>query len=44
MSLNFQNIFRQIKGLKILILLTSLSIIFFLYMGIVVGYYYYLSP
>jgi hypothetical protein len=44
MALNFQNIFHQIKALKIRILLTSLGIVFFLYMGTVVGYFYYLSP
>ncbi len=44
MALNFQIIRHQIKASKIRILLTSLSIAFFLYMGIVVGYFYYLSP
>jgi hypothetical protein len=44
MALNSPNIFYQIKALKIRILLASLSIVFFLYMGIVVGYCYYLSP
>ena len=44
MALNSQNIFRHIKGFKIRILLTSLSIVFFLYIGIAVGYCYYLSP
>jgi len=44
MALNFQIIRHQIKDSKIRILLTSLSIAFFLYMGIVVGYFYYLSP
>jgi hypothetical protein len=44
MTLNFPNIFRHITALKIRILLASLSIVFFLYMGIVVGYCYYLSP
>jgi hypothetical protein len=44
MALNLQIMFHQIKASKIRILLTSLSIVFFLYMGIVVGYCYYLSP
>jgi hypothetical protein len=44
MALTFKNIFHHIKASKIRILLTSLSIVFFLYMGIVVGYCYYLSP
>jgi len=44
MVLNSQNIFHQIKALKIRILLTSLSVVFVLYLGIVVGYRYYLSP
>jgi hypothetical protein len=43
MTLNFQNIFHQIRAFKIRILLTSLSIVFFLYLGIVIGYFYYLS-
>jgi len=44
MALNFQIMFHQIKASKIRILLTFLCIVFFLYMGIVVGYCYYLSP
>ena len=44
MVLNFKNIFHQIKALKTRILLMSLSIVFFLYMGIAVGYLYYLTP
>jgi len=44
MALNFKNIFHQIRVLKIRTLLTSLSIVFFLYFGIAVGYFYYLSP
>jgi len=42
MSLNFQNIFRNIKGFKYHILLTLMSIIFFFHMGVIVGYLYYL--
>jgi hypothetical protein len=41
---NFQNIFYKIRILKVRALLTSLSIVFFLYLGIAVGYFYYLSP
>jgi len=44
MALNFQNIFHQIKAFKIHILLSFLSIILFLYIGVVVGYLYYLTP
>lgn len=44
MALNFKNILHQIRTLKVRILLTSLSIVFFLYFGIAVGYFYYLSP
>ena len=44
MVLNLQNIFYKIRMLKARILLTSLSIVFILYFGIAVGYFYYLSP
>ena len=44
MALDIQNIFDKIKVLNIRTLLTSLSIVFFLYFGIAVGYFYYLSP
>jgi len=44
MALNYQIMFHQIKASKIRILMTSLSIIFFLYLGIVGGYLYYLTP
>jgi hypothetical protein len=44
MILNYQNIFYKIRILKVRALLTSLSIVFFLYLGIAVGYFYYLSP
>jgi hypothetical protein len=44
MALDIQNIFDKIKLLNVRTLLTSLSIVFFLYFGIVVGYFYYLSP
>ena len=44
MALNFKIMFHQIKASKIRILMTSLSIIFFLYLGIVGGYLYYLTP
>jgi len=44
MAFNSRIMFHRIKASKIRILLTSLSIVFFLFMGIVVGYCYYLSP
>jgi len=44
MILKYQNIFYKIRILKVDTLLASLSFVFFLYFGITVGYFYYLSP
>ena len=44
MLLDIQNIFYKIRVLKVRTLLTSLSIVFILYFGITIGYFYYLSP
>ena len=44
MPLNFQILFHQFKASKIHILLISIGIIFLITMGIVAGYFYYLSP
>ena len=44
MILHLQNIFFKIRMLKVRTLLTSLSIVFILYFGITIGYFYYLSP
>ncbi len=44
MPINSQIMFHQIKASNIRILLTSLGIVFFLCMGMAVGYLYYLTP
>jgi len=44
MLLDIQNIFYKIKMLNVHTLLTSLGLVFLLCFGIVVGYFYYLSP
>ena len=44
MALDIQNIFNKPRVLNVRTLMTFLSIVFFLYFGIVLVYFYYLSP